>query len=62
MTAAGKHIVEDFRTLPDEEKSEVLADLLRISREIEVPILSGDELVAAVEDLFLSYDRDEAGE
>ena len=62
MTAAGKHIVEDFRTLPDEEKREVLVDLLRISRDIEVPPVSEEELVAAADDLFLSYDGQEAGE
>ena len=62
MTAAGKHIVDDFRTLPDEEKREVLADLLRISRDIEVPGMSDEELVAAADNIFLSYDREEAGE
>lgn len=62
MTAAGKHIIDDFRTLPDEEKREVLSDLLRISRDIEVPGMPDEELVAAADEVFLSYDREEASE
>ncbi len=57
MTATGKHIVEDFETLPDNEKREVLANLLRISRSIEYPEISDEELLAAADQVFLEYDR-----
>ena len=59
MTAAGRHLVEDFETLPDAEKREVLADLLRISRTIEYPEISDEELLAAANQVFLEYDRRE---
>ena len=62
MTAAGKHIVDDFAKLADTEKREVLANLLRISRDIEVPEITDDELVASADTLFLEYDRREANE
>lgn len=62
MTAAGKHIVEDFVSLPDAEKREVLANLLHVSRDIEYPTVADDELVAAADALFLDYDGREAKE
>lgn len=57
MTAAGKHIVEDFESLPDLEKREVLANLLRISRDIDYPEVVDEELVGAADAVFLVYDR-----
>ena len=60
MTSIGKHIVEDFANLPDPEKREVLANLLRISREIDYPEVSDEELVTSADALFLEYDRRES--
>ena len=60
MTSIGKHILEDFANLPDPEKREVLANLLRISREIEYPEVSDEELVASADALFVEYDRRES--
>lgn len=60
MTAAGKHIVEDFASLPDSEKREVLVNLLRISRDIEFPEVSDEELLASADALFREYDRRES--
>ena len=57
MTAAGKHILDDFESLPDPVKREVLSNLLRISRDIEYPEVGDDELVAAADAVFLEYDR-----
>jgi|GEM_PF-644825 len=59
MTAAGEHIVEDFQSLPDPEKIEVLSNLLRISRGIDYPEVSEEELVSAAEAVFLAYDERE---
>jgi len=59
MTAEAKHIVEDFRALPDAAKREVLAELVRISAHIDYPAMSDDELVAAANEVFLSYDARE---
>ena len=60
MTTAGKHIVDDFASLPDPEKREVLADLLRISRDIEYPEVPDDERVASADALLLEYNRRES--
>ncbi len=62
MTAAGKHIVDDFESLPDAEKREVLANLLRISRSINYPEISDEELLAPANALFVEYDRQESNE
>ncbi len=57
MTAVGKHILEDFESLPDVEKREVLSNLLRISRAIDFPELSDEEMLAAADAVLLEYDR-----
>jgi len=62
VTAQAKHIIDDFEALPDLEKREVLAELIRMARHIDYPALSDDELVAAADELFLEYDRREAAE
>jgi hypothetical protein len=59
MTATGKHIVEEFDSLADSEKREVLADLLRIARDIDYPESSDDELLAAADAVFEEYDAAE---
>ena len=35
MTTQADHIIEDFGALPDQEKREVLAQLIRIARHID---------------------------
>ena len=55
MTATGKHVLEDFESLSEVEKREVLSNLLRISRGIGDPKISQDELVGAADAIFFSY-------
>ncbi len=62
VTAQAKHIIEDFGALPDQEKREVLAEILRISRDIQYPPVSDDELLLTADEIFLEYDRREATE
>lgn len=62
MTTEAKHIIEDFGALPDPAKREVLAELIRISRHLDYPGISDDELVSAADEVFLEYDRRESGE
>ncbi len=62
MTADAKHIIEDFGALPDPAKREVLAELLRMSRYMDYPEVSDDELLSAADDVFLDYDRRETSE
>ena len=59
MTAEAKHIIDDFGALPDAAKREVLAELIRISRHLDYPEMSDDELRSAAEQIFLEYDRRE---
>jgi hypothetical protein len=62
VTAQAKHIIDDFGALPDQEKREVLAELFRMSRELEYPSVSDDELLVTADEIFLEYDRREATE
>jgi len=62
MTAEARNVIEEFRSLPDAAKREVLAELMRISRTIDYPPVSDDELVSAANDVFLAYDERESGE
>jgi len=60
VTSQGRHIIEEFEALPDAARREVLGALIRMSRFIEYPQVSEDELVSAADELFLEYDRREA--
>ena len=62
MTAEAKHLLEEFGALPDPSKREVLAELLRVSRYLDYPEMSDEELTSAANDVFLAYDEREAGE
>jgi len=61
VTTAGKTVVENFETLSDAEKREVLVRILEISKEIEYPATADDELVTAADEIFAEYDRRESG-
>jgi len=62
VTADAKHVIENFESLPDQEKIEVLAEIIRLSRDIEYPDVTDDELRSAADSVFLDYDRREAAE
>jgi hypothetical protein len=62
MSSAGRHIIEEFDALADSEKREVLMRLLEISREMDVPSASDEEMISAADAVFLEYDRAEAAE
>lgn len=62
VTADAKHVIENFESLPDQEKIEVLAEIIRLSRDIEYPEMAEDELRSAADHVFLDYDRREAAE
>ena len=54
--------IEEFGALPDPAKREVLAGLLRLSRELEDPVTGDDELTSAANEVFLSDDERERDE
>lgn len=62
MSAEARHLIEGFEALPDPAKREVLAELVRISRHIDYPEMSEEELISAANDLFVTYDEREQAE
>lgn len=57
MTAAAAHIIEDFEALPEPEKREVLAKLLRIASHLDYGPISEEELLASADEIFVAFDR-----
>jgi hypothetical protein len=62
VTADAKHLIDEFGALSDPSKREVLTELLRISRQLDYPEMSEDELTSAADGVFLDYDRRESAE
>ena len=62
MTAAAEHIIEDFEALPEPEKRDVLAKLLRITANFDYGPISDEELGSATDALFVSLDAEEQSE
>ena len=60
MGTPAENIIAEFNQLPDSEKQEVAAAILRSTLGIEFPRLSDDELVLSAEETFLELDRGEA--
>ena len=60
MGTPAENVIATFEELPDAEKREVAAAILRRSLEIEFPPLSDNELVLSAEETFLELDRREA--
>ena len=60
MGTPAENLISTFDKLPDDEKREVAAVILRRTLEIEFPPLSDDQLVLSAEDTFLELDRREA--
>ena len=62
MTEAVKELLDAFDALPDAERHEVAAELLRRTLKGEPGDVSDDALVATAEELFLELDTREAGD
>lgn len=60
VTEAARHLLEEFQNLPDLDKREVLAALLREATETPYPAPSDDDLTAAADEVFLDLDRRES--
>jgi hypothetical protein len=60
MGTPAQNIIATFDQLPDIEKKEVAAAILRRTLQIEFPPLSDDELVLSAEQVFSELDRREA--
>ena len=60
MGTPAQNVIDTFDGLPDPEKREVAAAILRRTAEMEFASLSDDELVFSAEETFLKLDRREA--
>ena len=59
MSTTTSEILESFDHLAEDEKREVASEIIRRTRELELPPLTDDELVLNAEALFLELDKRE---
>ena len=62
MTAQVQEILDSFERLDDNDKRELVSELLLRSATMETPPLSNEELISIAEDLFLQLDHEEAND
>jgi hypothetical protein len=62
MTASVNKILEFFDKLPETEKREVAAAILRRALQFDIPPLTDEDLVAQADDLFRELDAREASD
>ena len=60
MGTPAENVIATFDQLPDVEKQEVAAAILRRTLKIDFPPVSDEELVLSAEETFLELDRREA--
>jgi hypothetical protein len=60
MNTAVQHVLESFDRLPDSDKQQVAAEIIRRLAHIDFPPLSDQDLVLSAEELFLELDRQES--
>ncbi|MDX6382540.1 MAG: hypothetical protein QOK48_113 [Blastocatellia bacterium] len=60
MGTPAENVIASFDQLPETEKREVAAAILRRTLQIDFPPISDDELVLRAEETFLQLDRREA--
>ena len=62
MTDGVKSVLEAYESLPESEREEVLAELIRRAAHSDHQSPTDDELVEAADRVFLEYDRSERGD
>jgi hypothetical protein len=60
MGTPAENVIATFDQLPEAEKQEVAAAILRRTLRIDFPPVSDDELILSAEETFLELDRREA--
>ena len=60
MTIQAHEILKSFDMLPEVDKRELTAEIIKRSLSLEQPPLTDEQLVDAAEELFLELDRNEA--
>ena len=59
MTQAGKKLLDEFDALPDQDRAELVAELLRRTAFAPHDLPQDDDLVATADRLFVALDRQE---
>lgn len=59
MSTATQSILESFNQLPEPEKRELAAEIIRWTANLDFPPLTDKDLVATADELFLDLDRAE---
>ncbi len=59
MNVAAQRILKSFDRLPERERAEVAAVIIRRTVRLDLPTISDDDLVLMAEELFLELDNDE---
>jgi hypothetical protein len=59
MTNVARHLIDSFEALPEQEKHEVLRQLLRRLMDKPYASLTDEELTGAADLVFQEYDRGE---
>lgn len=60
MSTSIQHILDSFDQLPEPEKRELAAEIIRRAAKLDFPPLTDQELVLIAEGLFLELDKKEA--
>jgi hypothetical protein len=61
MTAQVRTLLDSFDLLPDPDKQELAAEIIRRSLMFSTPPLTDEQLVGAAEEIFVALDRSEEG-
>ena len=59
MSTATQSILESFNQLPEPEKRELAAEIIRWTANLDFPPLTDEDLVIAADELFIELDRAE---
>ena len=59
MSTATQSILESFNQLPEPEKRELAAEILRWTANLDFPPLTDEDLVIAADEFFIDLDRAE---
>jgi len=60
MNSGSQQLLDSFEQLPEVEKQQVAAEILRRTISLDIHPLSDEELILSAEALFLSLDESEA--
>lgn len=60
MSSTTQELLNFFEQLPEPEQQEVVVEILRHTFNKDLPLLTDEELVLNVEELFLSFEKSES--